>query len=249
MKVKIISINIAGGILSDRLVQFIKLQKPDILLMQEVFTSSTSREKQLLIIDQLKKILKNYYLDKAATYTSNRGKSKIEAGNAVLTRFPITKTKVTFYDVPYAKNYSEPQEDYSHVPRNLQYVQLKIGDKDLNIFNTHGIWGRDGQDTGRRLHMSNVIVKQVKGLDYVVLGGDFNVDPKTQAIANIEQHLVNIFKNDLKTTFNIRRKSNPIFNRLVVDMMFVSKDIRVMYKECPQVDISDHLPLLIEIEV
>ena len=74
------------------------------------------------------------------------------------------------------------------------------------------------------------------------------MNPGTESIAKIEKDLVNVFGNELQTTFNTKRKTLPIFSEIVVDMLFTSRDIRVLSKKCPLVDVSDHLPLVIEIE-
>jgi endonuclease/exonuclease/phosphatase family metal-dependent hydrolase len=247
LNVKIISINIEAANLLDQLLEFVREQTPDILLMQEVFISHESLDRRFHILEHLQDILRNYYLDRAATYDTYRGGTMVEAGNAILSRFPIVESQTFFYSIPYTSNYVEPTNDYSTVPRNLEYIQVDLGVKKLNVFNTHGVWGFDGLDNDDRLYMSRIIVKQIKRLPHVVLGGDFNVGPNTQTIKNIEKHLVNIFKSDVRSTFNMKRKSNPVYANLVVDMMFVSKDLTIIRKGCPQVDISDHLPLVVEI--
>jgi len=65
----------------------------------------------------------------------------------------------------------------------------------------------------------------------------------------ISDHLTNIFGNELKTSFNMRRKDNPGYATACVDMLFVSSDIKVMDKVCPDVDISDHLPLVATLRI
>lgn len=40
-----------------------------------------------------------------------------------------------------------------------------------------------------------------------------------------------------------------MYAQLVLDMLFVSEDITVLRKDCPRVDVSDHLPLVAEIGV
>jgi endonuclease/exonuclease/phosphatase family metal-dependent hydrolase len=73
--------------------------------------------------------------------------------------------------------------------------------------------------------------------------------PNTQVVKNIEQHLVSVFKDELTTTFNMKQKSNPGYATSVVDMMFVSADVKVADHECLQVDVSDHLPLIVTLDV
>jgi len=134
----------------------------------------------------------------------------------------------------------------------LQHVTADVGGVELHLLNTQGIWGEDGNDTPRRLNMGDIIIKELQGKKPLVVAGDFNINATTQTIANIEKHVKNIFKNELKTSFNLKRKDIekfPGFSRSVVDMMFVSDDISVLSSSCPDVDISDHMPLIAELEV
>jgi endonuclease/exonuclease/phosphatase family metal-dependent hydrolase len=99
--------------------------------------------------------------------------------------------------------------------------------------------------------MGELIAEQVKDLENVILAGDFNLFPSTKTVELIEDHLKNVFKNELTTSFNMKQKTNPNTNYAtsVVDMIFVSKNIKVIQHYCPQVDISDHLPLVSVIEL
>jgi endonuclease/exonuclease/phosphatase family metal-dependent hydrolase len=65
----------------------------------------------------------------------------------------------------------------------------------------------------------------------------------------VGQHLTSVFGDSLKTTFNISRKDNPGYATAAVDMMFVSSDIEVIEKACPAVDVSDHLPLVVQLRL
>jgi len=140
-------------------------------------------------------------------------------------------------------------ENFATAPRNLQHVQVDANGTELNIFNIHGIWDLDGDnDSERRLAMSKAVVDAVSGKKHVVLAGDTNVKPETKTIRNIEKHLTSVFKDELMTSFNMRRKNNPGYASAVVDMMFVSQDFKVLEHVCPNIDISDHLPLIATLE-
>jgi endonuclease/exonuclease/phosphatase family metal-dependent hydrolase len=58
-----------------------------------------------------------------------------------------------------------------------------------------------------------------------------------------------VFGEELKTTFNMKHKDNPGYATAAVDMMFISPDIKVSEKACPEVDVSDHLPLVVQLLV
>ena len=251
MRLKLITLNLfQGGLYFDRIKDFLKEENPDILCVQEAYNSDNKKlAKSLRSIDTLKEILPSYYYHFAPELLDTRKEGKIPMGNAIFSRFPITKTNVFFYDIPYGeyKAYlkNDNKYDFSILPKNLEYVELKINNTILNVFNTHGIWGHHGNDTERRLRMGETIISQIKDKTNVILAGDFNLFPTTQTVKNIEKHLKNIFANELKTTFNMRLKPHPgNYTTAVVDMIFVNKNIQVFKKYCPNVDVSDHLPLV-----
>lgn len=130
---------------------------------------------------------------------------------------------------------------------------IKLNRQTIKLLNVHGPVDYDGtRDNPRRQRMKEIILDQIRDQKQVILGGDFNVQPQTQTIGAIEKKLVNIFSDELATSFNLQRKDLerfPGFQDAVVDMMFVSPEIQVIDKFCPQIDISDHLPLVATLAV
>ncbi|HLN18550.1 MAG TPA: endonuclease/exonuclease/phosphatase family protein [Patescibacteria group bacterium] len=251
MKLKFVCLNLwLGGKLFPAIIDFLNEEKPDILVAQEVYNGKIlGLEDCFYSIDVLKKNCGFQYDFFSPACIDVRKEGKIENGNAVLSRFPITKTKTVFFDVPFGERTNvEGGDDYSMNPRNLQYVQIKVDQIKLNVFNTQGIWGLDGGDNERRLKMSETIVNEIRGMDNVILAGDFNLKPNTKTIENIEKHLRNVFKDELTTTFNMKQKTIPGYATAVVDMIFTSNNLKVVEKYCPNVNISDHFPLVVILE-
>jgi len=163
-----------------------------------------------------------------------------EMGNGVLSKFPVKASGTVFYDVPYDTNFVD-KADFTQAPRNLQHACVEVGGNVVNVFNTQGIWGLDGYDNERRLNMARMIAKEIGDKKNVVLAGDFNVKEGTETVAVIENRLLNVFKGELKSSFNMKWKVNPNFATAVVDMVFISQDIKV--------NVSDHRPLVAVLEV
>lgn len=256
MGIKIITLNLFfGGLHFNAIENFLKEEKPDILCLQEAYDSKDKKlAKNFQTIKTLRKNLPNYFFHFAPEFLHCRIEGKIDIGNAIFSKFPIIKTNVIFYDIPYGKYQTSTsygnKRDFSKIPRNLQYAQIKINRAILNLFNTHGIWGHHGNDTNRRLKMGQTIIDNVKDKKNVFLCGDFNLSPATQTIANIEKYLTNVFKNELVTTFNVKLKPHPgNYGRSVVDMMFTSKDVTIIEKYQPKVSVSDHFPLACIIDI
>lgn len=238
--------------LFDNILDFLKKENPDILVCQEVIDGKNKKlERRFRSFDFLKKEFKFKYASFAPTWRENLGKDgMVERGNAIFSRFPVIKTKTVFFDVPYNANFEIPKIDFSFLPRNIQQAVLKFASTKLNVFNTQGIWGFDGQDNKRRLKMAEIIIGQIKDKKNVILSGDFNVNQGTKTIASIGKYLKEIFKDELNSTFNLKRKpKSSDYAKAVVDRIFVSKNIKVLKHYCPRVDISDHLPLVCVLEI
>jgi len=253
MKIKFACLNLwFGGKLFEPILEFVKKENPDILAVQEAYDANDKNlEDRFRSMDVIKEACGFEYQFFSATCNVILPEGKIPAGNAIFSRLPIMKTETIFYCSSFKEvnNYETPGGDYSLTPRNLQHAVIKAGDTELNIFNTQGVWGKDSEDNEGRLKMSKAIVEAVKGKQNAILCGDLNVFPNTETISNIEKHLKNVFKDELKTTFNVKQKPNPIFANFVVDMLFASNDLKVIDHYAPNVDVSDHLPLVSVFEI
>lgn len=250
MKIKFITLNIwDGGRLFDSAVSFIKKEDPDIIVMQEVYDGKDPKfEKRFRTMNIFKKELKYPYSVFSEALLDTRSIGNIDHGNAIFSKFPIINHQSFFFGVPYGKFDMEGSKDWQFEPTNMLHTIIDTDNSRLNVFNVHGIWGFDGKDNERRLKMSEIIADQIKDKENVILAGDFNVQPNTRTIQNIEQYLKNVFKDELKTTFNMKHKNNGGYATSVVDMVFVSKTLKIVDHYCPKVDISDHLPLVCVLE-
>src|SRR3989344_1741722 len=193
MKLKIITINTwYGGILWDNLTEFLSKEQPDILNLQEAYDESDSfLEKRFRVVSELKKSLKLKYNFFSPVLLHVVDKGEFNQGNAIISKFPISKMQTIPYNAPYGKYNEDEFSDFSTFPRNLQHASIQVEDVILNVFNTHGIWGFDGKDNERRLNMAKLIIKAIKDLKNVILTGDFNVDQNTQTIKVVEGELRN----------------------------------------------------------
>lgn len=251
MQVKFLTLNIwFGGKLFNNITSFIKKENPDIITFQEVYDGKNPYlEKRFQSYTLLQKVLGYQFVNFAPAFEEVLDVGNIEWGNAVFSKYPLISSENIFFDIPYAKNYHNTMKGSEFSPRNMQHVTLHADGKEIHVFNIHGIWGLDGNDNPRRRAMGEVIINHIRDKQHVILSGDFNLKPNTQTVYTIEKHLNSVFNNELQTTFNMKYKTNPGYATAAVDMIFVSKNIRVVKKLCPQIDISDHLPLIAFFEI
>lgn len=254
MTFKFICLNLwFGGKLFDSVIEFLNKEKPDVLALQEVYNGKEpGYPKNYRTMEEFSKVFNYEYFDFAPAFIDHRDGLVIEQGNAVFSRFPILNSEAVFYDIPFDGEFSEEKvnKDFSKTPRNLQHVELDADGKSMNIFNTQGVWGFDGEDNPRRLAMSKIIKEKYSGKENVILCGDFNTLDQTKSMRAFETDLKNVFKEELKRTFNMRHKpENSGFATSVVDMVYASPNIEVVSHHTVDDDVSDHVPLICEFKI
>jgi len=251
MNVKFITLNLwQGGNLFDNILSWLESEQPDILAVQEAYNGTNPKlEKKYRSIEVLKQFLPLTHAAFAPAFLDNKPEGKIEQGNAVFSCWPISKNTITFYDRPYRTDYVELEKNFPFTPRNLQHVEITTAHTTLNVFNTQGIWDLHGEDTDRRIAMGNIIRDAVKNKKGCILTGDFNVRPHTKTVNIIRKGLTDVFDDSLTSTFNMKYKIKPGYATAVVDMIFVSPDIRILDKHVSNQDVSDHISLVAELEI
>lgn len=246
MQFKVINLNVwLGGKLMPDILDFLYSENADILNIQEARKGNDLQSfNQTELIIKKKIGYKYSYFSPAFFDTEENG----DSGNLIISKYPIVKTNTTFFYGDYHRyTYGQNPKYFPTLPRNIQHAEIKIGDQTINDYNLQGVWGyRNGSDNPERLKMSTTIVKQIKGLKNVVLTGDFNCQEGTKTINNIEKHVINIFKGERNSTFNMNQKTDVGYATSIVDFIFASKDLKLINKSMPQVNISDHYPLVAE---
>jgi len=242
-----------GGELWDKAVEFIKSQDADILLLQEAYDGhDPGVKRQFRMMDEFKKLLGYEYADFVQSMIYVTPEGAYPHGNAVFTKFPIKSKSFSYFTEPEAgrEKYENIPENWPIIPNVLQHVELETPTGAADVFNMHGVWDLDGDNYSEaRQHMRDVILRDTKGLKNVILAGDSNAKASNRAMRELEPQLKSVFGQELKSTFNMRRKDNPGYATAAVDLMFVSPNIEVLSKDCPDVDVSDHLPVIAELEI
>lgn len=253
MKLTCLSLNLwEGGNLFPNIYKFLeKHTDADLMLFQEAYNASDPAfVDNFRSVEILKAKTGLPYASFAPMALDRLLIGKVDSGNLVLSKYPITSSEVLFFDEPYRERDPHDPAEWASTPRILQHVVIDAEGQQLHVYNLHGVWDLDGDSySPQRQLMSRVIVENVQGKANVILAGDSNAKPTNKAMRNIETHLVSVFGTGLKTTYNMRRKSNPGYASAACDVMYVSSNIKVLGKECPDVDISDHLPLIATLQL
>lgn len=177
----------------------------------------------------------------------------IKAGNYLKSRFAIVEKKNVF--VTKNRRIEVEPKDWALWPQDqvkaVLVADLKLpSDKKLRILNYHGVWTREKLGNAETLAACKQILKLAKAVNYpTIIAGDFNLFPDTPSMKIFYDDFVSLID-----TYNIqttRPNSNELSNlkRNVVDFVLVSKDIKVNNFEVPNLEVSDHLPLILDFEI
>jgi endonuclease/exonuclease/phosphatase family metal-dependent hydrolase len=251
MTLKVISLNMWAGKLLPQAIEFLKQQDADVVLLQEVTNArAADLPEKHRIFDVLTSRLDYEYSNYAYCFSYNFPEGIVPEGSAILSKLPIKQSSSRFFVEPTKEYYQDIPADWPVVPRILQYVELGAQTVPVNVINVHGIWDLDGDnDSLERRKMVQAIIETEANKPNVIVSGDTNAKASNVIWQRLEEHLKSVFGQELKTTFNMRRKDNPGYATAAVDLMFVSPDIEVIDKALPDVDISDHLPLVVTLDI
>lgn len=245
---RVVSLNLwNGGRLFEAARDFLLEQQADIYFLQEAYDGrGIDSDPRFRTVELLEQAFPEYDAYFGPVYLDPRkNEGKIEDGNLLLSKWPLQQRLNYFVDIPYQELDQDTTTDFSLFPVTIQKAQVDIEGTLLTLLNVHGPVNHNGtEDDQRRLAFRDAILTLSD--ERTIVAGDFNVRPQTQTIAGLEKKFTTVFGQELETTFNTRRKDLtkfPGYADSAVDMMFVSPTIKVVEHSCPQVDVSDHLPL------
>ena len=250
---KLLSLNTWAGKEFDKLIKFIsdKSQEIDVFCFQEVFHTLTENKivnehYRANLFSELSKILpdhKGYFAPAREGHGFNSPIGfQIAWGLAMFVKRSIEIKETGEVFIRGYKN--SKGSDNTTVPRNLQYLLFSNKGKEYTIAHFHGLWNGKGKtDTDERLEQSRKIKNFTNEKEKLVLCGDFNLLPDTKSLEMLEENLINLIK-----THKIKSTRSKLYAKLdkFTDYTLVSKDIKVEKFEVPEVEISDHLPMILD---
>lgn len=257
---KLICLNLWGGTLLDKVLDFIKTNsnETDIFCFQECYTSPketrTPSDYQSNLLEEIKNILPDYnyhfspqFHDRDFHFPLDYPISQGVATFWKSSLKPIDKGEIFIYGEE-NKFIEIPGKNQIIPSRNMQFVEFE----NFIVTNLHGYWAPlPKYDTPQRIKQSELILEFFKKYNKPkILAGDFNLGINTRSVLMIEDSgLTNLIKKSKTLTtrsslYDIKWRKNDKF----ADYIF-TKDIDVKNFEVMSEEISDHLPLKLEFEV
>lgn len=252
-KIKFIQINIYKGKYLDVLIDFLKKEDPDFVSMQEVSLGIVNLflDKTVSTFEYLKHRLQ---LNGIFHADINLSDSPVTSGfgNAVFSKFPIVISKVVplkmFRELTCAE--LEDQKLSTELPRHILDAVVDVGGLKVHAMSLHGAWTAPPTDTEETVRQANAISDYLNSLGDkpFILGCDLNTVLDSQVVKIISGRANNLMEvvPYSYTTHPTVHKIVP--RRLLVDYIFTSKHFKVLSLAIPEVLVSDHLPVVAELE-
>lgn len=247
---KFIQVNIYKGKYFDDLIEFLKNEKPDFVSMQEVTGGDANLGSNR--DDLFSKICKVTGLSGAINRDYDLTDRAGFMGNAVFSKFKLVDKQMVILS-PYQKLdfvTSESDSFWPKGPKHLLDCTFEIGGFFMHAMSVHGAWTAPPEDTPETLRQAGIIanyLEKTKGT--FVLGGDFNAVIQGKTIG-----LINEVANNLLFNSGVLETTNPKVHKIkprgyLIDFIFTSRDIKLKSLTVPKITVSDHLPVIAEVEI
>ncbi len=253
MRVKIINLNAwyGGRYTWDNIVSYLREEKPDIVFLQEAYMSDDPDVPVFLrTVSSLADLVGFPFSESAPQFTQQGQDLCAPVGNAILSKLPLTLKNIEWLQGSGGTVVDD--RDLANVPdfpRNLLHCRIVVGENTYNLINLQGVWAFDGTETERQRKVGEKIKNYIADAPNVILAGDFNVNEYTESVHMLQENLVNVFKGERTSSFNMTRKKNPGLATAVVDFVFTSPSVAVVEHYTPDVDVSDHMSQVIIVDL
>ena len=261
---KIVSFNISIKMdNTNEVIKFLKDSNCDIIALQEVIRPLSDEVfKQYKMERDINQELGKIYPYKffgplwIADGIINNGRisrnfgGMVEQGNQIISKFKIRNGENVFYQKNYTYGFDATEFRAKDHARAALITYLDIDGKLLQIINVHGIWNKEKVGDARTINQSRFLITKAleKNIPTIILG-DFNLIPDSESIKMIDEHFTNLVKKyDIKST---RPKFDDGLDRgdVVVDYVFVNDKIKINDFKVMDIEISDHLPLILDFDI
>jgi exonuclease III len=253
---KLITLNVWGGKLYEPLMKFLQEQSADtdIFCFQDVLFGTTPgfspvQHGRLNLCKEIENILPDfrYFVNRDPRDSYIHGEVlalDVGCGQAIFIRSSINVLENGGF-------FSHPESSYQKggdmLSGKCQWIKIESENGEVvTVLNLHGLWKRNSQkkDIPERLEQSQKIQEFFKEHDgKKILCGDFNIINDGNAMAILEENMINLVK---KYAITSTRNSYYSKEEKFADYALISEDVRVTdFKVLPE-EVSDHLALMLE---
>ncbi len=235
---KMISLNIEFDRHFDLILPFLKKQKPDVILLQEVLDKDlTFLEKELA--------MKSEFVPLAYRQQDN---GQYELGLATFTSLAVQKVNTLQFENSHyykgqAHNLPILRPGIAEImPRALLITRLMKEENDFCFVNTHFTWSPDGKPSAYQFQDLEVMLDYLQTIESFVLCGDFNAPRGTKIFDTIASYYKDNVPKHITTTIDKNLHKAGDLN-LMVDGLFTTPDYQALFVEVVD-GVSDHCAIM-----
>lgn len=230
----------------DRIARQVEELSPDILCLQELCTNSSVNPGVSTGHELAARLGLRSFIQTAQTWT---GWNKDSQENGILSRFPLERTASVFIREPGARE----SRDFSQEGRVYLEADLNIDGHKLTVGTTHLSYSHGFKRTEARSAEYARLLSLLKARKGFVFTGDLNSPPDSEIVQELSTRYVNCGPSFSACTWTTKPFECSGFVETGLnwrlDYVFASSDIKVVSSRIVETQVSDHLPILTELEL
>ncbi len=243
MKVSVLQWNIWYLEDTRKVTEFLKQNKADIICLQEL-TIGFDQQNNIHTPEYIAKELGYHVYYQDITFD---GKT-LKLANAIFSKYELYDVRTVWINTEGGSGHYDDE--------NRAYVEatVTIDGKNLTVGTVHMSYTHAFEPSERKLQETDALVEAIKSnKKNFVLAGDFNAQPDSEVVKRIEKHVKNLGPGYDEKTWTTKPFSYNGFEATEldyrVDYVFGSQDIQAESAKVLSTDISDHLPIWMELNL
>ena len=237
MKIKILQWNIWYKENIDNIITELKRIDADIVCLQELCVTASDFSN----VEKIKDLYPYVYYEIADTFSDNRSQ-----GNAILSKHPFLETFSKF-----VQEQSENKNDYSKEGRIYLQAKINIEGSFISVGTTHLSYTHKFEETELKdFEIDKLLSYLIPNKDKFIFLGDLNTTKGSKYIKKISNHLRYYNTQNTWTTkpFSYMGFEEQNLN-WKLDYVFTSKDLVCNNVSLIETIFSDHLPIIVELDI
>lgn len=256
MKLKVITLNTWLCHHYSAILNFIRAQDPDVLLLQELPSGRDHPISHGIAdgFERLRQDLPHYqtHFTPMRRYTDDA--TKLWMGHAIFSKLPIKSATSEYYFESLETVELKPGDrvgtGHTNFPGLLIGCQLDLGGSTIICYTTHFLWSLHPEINDRQRQAVVNLLNLLQEKDQFILGGDFNITDESEIYARLREHLIDDRPSGTTSTIHPEIHKVGKEKQLGVDFLFHrGSRINLIGSRVPIVPLSDHLPIIAEYEI